>query len=185
MIRNKGEREYSVARGYVQSMYLIVTNSARMTTPYDFPFVLAFNQLAGFAAELYFKAFLGASGVDPKTLRAPAVRHSLAKLHQLCLDNGFTSVKALWIVNKLGPQHETYEFRYLKPNSEFETLDLYELFPAFSELDRIVDAFIGASKSRGLQPDSDWNLPPNAGWRMPLPYHGLRATTVRLGSSTE
>jgi hypothetical protein len=185
MIRNEGEREYGVAKGYVQSMYLIVTNPARMTTPDDTPFVLAFNQLAGFAAELYFKSILVANAVPQQVLRGKAARHNLAKLSELCLEKGLSTTGADWLVEALGRHHGSYEYRYLLPDSEFVTIDIYRLFEAFSELDRAVDAFIGASKSRGLTPTGSWILPPNIGWRMPSPYAVLRPTTVTLGGSVK
>jgi hypothetical protein len=179
-MHGRGGREYSVAKGYVQSAFLIVTNPARMTVPDDRSFVLAVSQLFGFAAELYFKGFLIASGVEPRVLRNSIVRHNLAKLHEMSIERGLSLELASWLVEVLGTQHKSHEFRYMTEQSSYTALDLTRAFAAFSELDLIVDAFIGASAAFGLTPRRGWDLPRHLAWRLPVQYYCWHPTRVEL-----
>ena len=162
-----GKEEYAVAKGYVQSLYLILTNPARLQAPDDTSFYPAFGLLAGFAVELYLKAYLIHRGVSTADLRKGAVAHKLAILAAMCKTKGLSDVKLDWLVRKLGDHHASYEFRYMKPSSEFYPIDLHRLFKAFSRLDRAVDVAIGASASKRLSADDDWIFPPDGAWRFP------------------
>lgn len=69
---------YSTARGYIQSAYLIMTNHNRFQVPNDITFVLAYHMLLGFAVELYLKSYLTHTGHNERELRNAAVRHNLS-----------------------------------------------------------------------------------------------------------
>ena len=67
------EEPYSVAKGYVQSAYAMMTNPYRLQLPDDITLFMAFHMLCGFAAELYFKAFLAHKGYSDAQLRKPKI----------------------------------------------------------------------------------------------------------------
>lgn len=161
------EEPYSVAKGYVQSAYALMANPHRLQLPDDTTFFMAFHMLCGFAAELYFKAFLAHKGHTESSLKKPDVRHDLGKLQQMCLSEGLNEQGSKLLVDCLGVRHKSFEYRYMKRDATYETVALRDIFFAFSELDAVVDTAIGASSSRGGTPGGKWVFPNDGAWRFP------------------
>ncbi|MBN8991876.1 MAG: hypothetical protein J0H42_26850 [Rhizobiales bacterium] len=161
------EEPYSVAKGYVQAAYAMMTNPHRMQLEDDTSLFMAFHMLCGFAAELYLKAFLVKKGYSEAQLRKRELRHDLVQLRALCHSSGLFNTGADQLVDLLAQKHKTFEFRYMKKSSEYRTMDLQLIFLAFSSLDQIVDKIIGASASRGKMPRGGWTFPDDGPWRLP------------------
>lgn len=162
------EEPYSVAKGYVQSAYAMMTNPARLQLPDDISFFMAFHMLCGFALELYLKAYLVHKGYSESYLRKKEVGHNLLKLRELCVSEGLYHSGADMLVGLLAKHHAGFEFRYMKRNSTYWTEDLRTIFAAFSSLDRTVDGIIGASAGYGRKPGGRWDFPSDGAWRLPL-----------------
>lgn len=161
------EEPYSVAKGYVQSAYSMLANPFRLQLPDDTTFFMAFHMLCGFAVELYLKAYLAHKGFTEGQLKKHEIRHDLSKLHELAKNEGFSDSGTGILVELLGEKHKNFEFRYMRKASMYKTLTLQEIFAAFSSLDVVVDACIGASASRGKSPSGAWNFPADGEWRFP------------------
>ena len=158
---------YSTAKGYVQSAYVMMASEYRFAAPEDSTFVLGFHMLAGFAAELYLKAYLSHKGHDDKELREQGVRHNLKALLALAKADGFSSVAAERLVDLLSDNHESFEFRYMKSTSTYTARSLNEVFEDFSNLDNLVDVAVGASASKGKSPGGVWKIAAEkAEWRL-------------------
>jgi hypothetical protein len=138
---------YAVAKGYMQSAFLIMTNGLRLQTPDDTSFFLAFHMLCGFALELYLKAYLAHKGYSEEQLKRYG--HDLARLHDRCKAEGMSDTNADTLVGLLAEKHLNFEFRYMKPASEYRAMDLQVVFLAFSSVDQTVDSAIGASATKG------------------------------------
>jgi hypothetical protein len=161
------EEPYSVAKGYVQSAYAMMTNPHRLQLPDDTSFFMAFHLLCGFAVELYFKAFLTHKGYGDAQLREQRIRHDLEKLRDQCSSEGLYSTGADLLVNLLADKRRNFEYRYMRRTTEYHTIDLRAIFSAFSSLDRLVDTAIGASATRGKAPGGWWKFPSDGPWRFP------------------
>jgi hypothetical protein len=161
------EEPYSVAKGYVQSAYAMMTNPHRLQLPDDTTFFMAFHMLCGFAVELYLKAFLAHKGYTDAQLRHN-IRHNLARLRDRCRAEGLYDTGADMLVDLLSTKHKSFEFRYMKRESEYLTADLQAIFSAFSSLDRAVDTAIGASAAKGKSAGGSWKFPSDGPWRFPL-----------------
>jgi hypothetical protein len=162
------EEPYSVAKGYVQSAYAMMTNPYRLQLPDDITLFMAFHMLCGFAAELYFKAFLAHKGYSDAQLRKREIGHDLTWLRDQCRSEGMYDTGADLLVDLLAGKHKNYEFRYMKRASEYRTMDLRHIFSAFSSLDRAVNTAIGASAARGKSARGSWKFPSDGPWRLPL-----------------
>lgn len=164
---NEAIRTYGTAKGYIQSAYLQVTNPLRLKLPNDTTLFLSFHLNAGFAAELYLKAFLYSTGHSEAELKSAAVRHDLEALLKIAEGDGFSDAGASALVNVLHKQHKSFEFRYMKADSSFTPNPLDQTFSAFSTLDTAVDTAVGASASFALTPGGAWALPLEfAAWRL-------------------
>jgi hypothetical protein len=98
------EEPYSVAKGYVQSAFAMMTNPYRLQLPDDITLFMAFHMLCGFAAELYFKAFLAHKGYSDAQLRKPKIGHDLTWLRASagpkgCMIPALTCWSTCWQVN--------------------------------------------------------------------------------------
>lgn len=123
--------------------------------------------LFGFAAELYLKSYLIHVGVDDKTLRSKALRHSISGLAKAAEERGLVCAELPMLVIHLDEKHSSYEFRYMQENSSYTAPSLDYIFGAFARLDLTIDNVVGASASKGLTPKLGWDVPPEcAYWRM-------------------
>jgi len=158
---------YSTAKSYVQSAYVMMASEHRFAAPEDSTFVLGFHMLAGFAAELYLKAYLAHKGHTEKELKGQGVRHNLKALLALAKADGFSSASAERLVDLLSDNHESFEFRYMKSTSTYTARSLNAVFEDFSHLDNFVDTEVGASASKGRSPGGLWKLADEkAEWRL-------------------
>lgn len=161
------EEPYSVAKGYVQSAYAMMTNPHRLQLSDDISLFMAFHMLCGFATELYLKAFLIHKGHNERDLRKREIGHDLLRLRALCLSEGLHHSGVDMLVGLLAKHHKEFEYRYMKRNVTYWTEDLRAIFSAFSHLDITIDAAIGASASRGVKGRGRWDFPMDGGWRLP------------------
>lgn len=168
-------RIYSTAKGYVQSTYLIVTSPDRYRVPDDTTFILSYHMLLGFAVELYFKSYLTHIGHAEVELRSSSVRHNLKKLLELSEADGFDLPAAKKLVDYLGEQHGSFEYRYMKSDSSYFVRYQAEVFAELDELDTYVDSEIGASAFKGKALSSGgWTVPADRnGWRVPRQISNL------------
>ena len=162
------QEPYSVAKGYVQSAFAMMTNPHRLQLPDDTTFFMAFHMLCGFAVELYLKAYLAHKGYTDTQLRHRDIRHDLTRLNDHCRAEGLYDSGADMLVNLLSEKHKSFEFRYMKKESEYLTADLRMIFSAFSSLNRAVDTAIGASAAKGNPPGGSWRFPTDGPWRFPV-----------------
>ncbi|HZV57726.1 MAG TPA: hypothetical protein VFF89_08630 [Sphingobium sp.] len=168
-------RAYSTAKGYVQSAYLIVVSAGRFRVPNDTTFILSYHMLLGFAVELYLKAYLTHTGHAEAELRRRGVRHNLKKLLELSEADGFTLPTVTKLVDYLNDQHDSFEYRYTKPDGSYFIRYQADVFAELDELDAYVDGEIGASASKGSTPST-------GGWLVPDDYNGWRIPTT-VGAS--
>ena len=110
------------------------------------------HMLAAFSIELYMKAWLLSAGVASQDVRK--MGHKLGELYRAALRNGLERQPEFGAVIMLfGPQHEDFTYRYADPvDRTIHTAVWGEVFPILDKLDIVVDEFIGASKSKGLEP---------------------------------
>lgn len=153
-------KNYSTARGYVQSIFLIATNERRYQANKDTPFILASMLLAGFAVELYLKAYLQRSG-----FKESIKTHDLRKLSHLCEKRGLPASKMKDLVDFFYQSHRDGLYRYMRGEHEYEVPKLHILFNLLSDLNNIVDEALGARASYGLEIDGQWNFPEKNNWR--------------------
>jgi hypothetical protein len=167
LLYNDPIRSYSTAKGYLQSAYLLVTSPGRYQLTDDTTIFLSFHMLCGFAVELYLKSFLASKGFDAKELRSHAVRHNLEKLYELAQDAGLQNDGAEPLIALLNDHHRNFEFRYMKPDSQYQAMHLTQMFSTLSSLDNAVDEAVGASVSRGVAPGGSWSLSGDVAlWRL-------------------
>ncbi len=162
---------YSIAKGYLQAAYLMMSNTTRFTElPDDRPVILAFHMQCGFAAELYLKSYLLSKGHTEAELRRAPVRHDLKALLGLVHNTGIESRDAEYLVDLLHDGHKSFAYRYMDENNSYVLSPPKRMFRAFSTLDYLVNVSVGASASKGLEASrSEWNLPDPLGyWRLPI-----------------
>jgi hypothetical protein len=159
--------DYSTAKGYVQSAFLIMANPYRFQASNDTTFFLSFHLLLGFSVELYLKAYLRHTGHSEKDLKSFGVRHNLEKLLELSEADGFALPAAKSLVDYLTKQHGNYEYRYPNIDGSYRARSLGELFGELNQLDWYIDSAVGASASHGKAPSTvGWTMPPEFNvWR--------------------
>ena len=110
------------------------------------------HMLAAFSIELFLKAWLLSAGVSSQDIRK--MGHKLGDLYQAARRDGLEPQPEFGAVIMLfGPQHEDFTYRYAEPgNKMIHTAVWGEVFPILDKLDIVVDGFIGASRSKGLEP---------------------------------
>lgn len=158
---------YSTARGYVQSAFCIMCSTERLTLPNDTTFFLSFHMLAAFALELYLKAYLLSCDFTEKEMKEAG--HNLEKLYGLAVSEGLKAFGVAEMAKALHAHHSTFEYRYMRPDTNFRTASLGAIFQTFTALNRFVDTAVGASASKGLSGDGAWIFPADRpDWRFPV-----------------
>lgn len=138
---------YSTAKSYVQSIVMIDRSPDRNTLEGRFATVLPMSMLAGFALELYFKAWLLEVGRPPKEVKEYG--HRLTDLYADVRKEGLPDIHLLDdLVSKLGG-HEDYTFRYIEERSTVASIIWDAAIQVFIELDNVVDAKLSAGAARG------------------------------------
>ncbi len=102
--------------------------------------------LAGFALELYFKAWLLEVGRPPDEVKAYG--HQINDLYAEVIKEGLPVVNLLGqLVGALSKGHgrPDFTFRYIEEGSEVANIKWDVVFEIFEKLDKAVDAKIGAT----------------------------------------
>lgn len=159
-------RPYSTAKGFAQGAFAMMANPLRFQTPDDTTFILSFHHLIGFSVELYLKAFLMEKGMKETKLMYKPYGHSLQNLLAAAKEKEFSCSEGDSLVEYLKP-HETYDYRYIKNETEYKLQRIDYIFKCLSALDRYVDATTGASASHGKEIGRGWVMPKEAAhWRI-------------------
>ena len=155
---------YAIARGYVESIYTIVTSERRFHFGDDTLFAHTVMFLAGFATELYLKAYLQSKGVSGRPIRT----HDLERLELLSVEKGLDVLRTGDLVALLSEPHKNHLYRYPKLRDKLSFYGLSNLFSDFSVLDIAIDEAVGATASIGGTGGNQWTLPKNKDlWRFP------------------
>jgi hypothetical protein len=164
----KAKPPYSTAKGFCQGALSMMASPCRFQLPDDTTLILSFHHLVGFAVELYLKSFLIKQGISEKELMFKPYGHNLNNLLQKAKENSFKCQECDELVSGL-KQHETYEYRYLKNETNYRLQPIYFIFELLNALDFYVDTIIGASVDRGLEAKPrGWVIPKSIGhWRIP------------------
>lgn len=140
---------YSTAKGYLETCKMIY-----LSPLYEDRVILcspSMHLLIGFSIELFLKSWLLHSDVKSKSVRAAG--HKLMTLYDLCRECAFPIVEGLPpLIRSIDEQHRTSAYRYLEPDGIYLHLSFKDAFITMDKLDYCVDDFIGASKSKGLEP---------------------------------
>ena len=146
---------YSTARGYVKTLHLIQVgkgalgpDAAEKLMPGT---ILAMSQLAGFALELYGKAWLLGHGLDAEKVRKYG--HDITKIYKDAEQHGLVvsdSIREL--IDAFVAGHKDFTFRYIEKDVSVNTINWTAAFAVFAQLDLIVDVNIGASEKFSLPP---------------------------------
>lgn len=150
---NQSHSRYSTAKEYVETIKLALS-SPHHKGQHVIIAVRPTHLLAGFALELYLKAWLLADGEDEK--KVEKYGHKLIDLHAAAVNRGFPKVPEIEsLVGKLAEPHgqnRDYVFRYTELNHKIDTLDWVVELETFHKIDLIVDTHVGASKLYGMVP---------------------------------
>jgi len=146
-------RRYSTAKEYVEAIKLILS-SPHHRGQHAMMAIRPSHLLAGFAVELYLKAWLLADGRPSDAVQKQG--HRLLDLYGSALARGFTNdARIRKLVENLAEPHgqnRDHVFRYSQASSEIKPLIWTSVLPIFDALDVVVDTHVGASASHGPKP---------------------------------
>lgn len=132
---------FAAARGYLEAIKMICTSPHMDSENRVVITVLPLNMLAGFALELYFKAWLLSQGRPSKEVRAYG--HKVAKLFADAQSFGLPAVKDLdQVVDSLADGHEDFTYRYIEQGADVNLVRWELALPILDVLDNIVEAEI-------------------------------------------
>lgn len=121
---------FKAADGHRQAVkllhpHLIFTDGGKGSTS----LLLAFNNVLGFAIELYLKAFLAKHGYEAKQLSGKPFSHDLGNLYNAAMAKGFDYQEFALkdIIGFIGPSHAAYTYRYPKPDSSYMSINQMDL----------------------------------------------------------
>lgn len=113
--------------------------------------ILPLHMLAGFALELYLKAWLLQAGRSSKEVKN--YRHDIKTLYDHAKMDGLPAIEKLQeLKDHFAGPHSDFTYRYIEPGSQMNDTNWTVAFRVFDELNREVDTFLGASAAHGLQP---------------------------------
>jgi len=142
---------YHIAKGYFQSVFMILRSPDRNSEKREMLTLLSMSLLAGFALELYFKAWLLASGRPSRQVRAYG--HKIRELYAEAKAEGLPATTGLSeLVDALATGHQDFTFRYLNDGDVVQNIRWSVAVQVLDKLDNVVDAKVGASASYGLDP---------------------------------
>ena len=149
MQEDEATLRYSTAKGYIQACKMIVLSEHYASN--IITVVLPMHMLAAFGLELYLKAWLLRAGIKSKVVRGYG--HSVEGLYVEAKRLALPEIDKLQEMKDhfAGP-HSDFTYRYISPGAEMDNTNWLLAFDVFDELDVVVDKFIGASVSHGLQP---------------------------------
>lgn len=142
---------YHTAKGYFQSAIMICRSPERNNEARKTLTILSMSMLTGFALELYFKAWLLASGHSSPKVRA--YNHGMNELYADAKIEGLPSINQLdGLVDALSKGHEDFTYRYINDGDQVNNIIWETAFQVLNNLDDVVDAKVGASALYGLVP---------------------------------
>lgn len=144
----EAQHRYATARGYLQTVRTIQLSP--IYPGREITFILSMHLLAGFAIELYFKAWLLQAGMPSSEVRK--LGHNLARLFHEVAQHNFPNIAQLSeIVGIFAAPHKELIYRYLDEGDSIDAANWPIVLAVLSELDIAVDTFTEASTSQGLQ----------------------------------
>lgn len=147
--QDEAEMRYSTARGYMIACKMLFSSPQRAGR--EIATILPMHMLAGFALELFLKAWLLKAGLASLDVRG--MGHDIKKLYRRSKEKNLPFVLGLdSVVDALAAPHGDYTFRYMNSSDKMVALGWAGTFPIFDQLDIAVDTFVGASASHGLLP---------------------------------
>ena len=150
MALNEAILRYSTAKGYVQCIKIIFLSDEYKDKD-EVTAILPMHMLAGFALELYLKAWLLGSNVDSKSVSK--FGHDVCALYAEAIRVDLPTINGLEpLKNHLARPHADFTFRYLESSDIIQNTNWPVAFQVFGELDAVIDTMIGASASQGLPP---------------------------------
>ena len=153
MFNREAYNRYATAKEYVEAIKLVLT-SPHYKDKHVMIAIRPTHLLAGFALELYLKAWLPAAGVSSKEVQNYG--HKLRDLYSTATVRGFTSDgdirRLIEHVAEPHGQNQDYMYRYTRNDAEIEPLIWPVVLPIIDKLDNIVDEHVGASANHGLKP---------------------------------
>src|SRR5688500_5428466 len=116
MTHNEATMRYTTAKGYVQACKMIVL-SAHYKGAYKGSVMLPLHMLAGFAAELYLKAWLLHAGVASTDVKNYG--HKLTELFTDASKAGLPAILQLdKVISHLAGPHSDFTYRYIMPGDQ-------------------------------------------------------------------
>lgn len=145
----EAQHRYATARGYLQTVRTILLSP--IYPGREITFVLSLHLLAGFATELYLKAWLLQAGIPSSDVKRS--RHDIASLFQEVERHNFPNIARLdEIVSGFAAPHKELTYRYLDEGDSINPANWPIVLAVLSELDIAVDTFTGSSATQGRQP---------------------------------
>ena len=153
---------FATARQYIEAIKMICTSPHIDSEQRVAMTVLPLNMLAGFALEIYFKAWLLAAGRDSKTVKA--FGHKVTELYGEALGEDLPDVAQLpELVQALGEGHEDFTYRYIDSGATVNLIRWEYAIAVLDALDDIVEfRVVAAARTRGIP------VPPTARERRAL-----------------
>ena len=150
MQHNEAILRYASAKGYTNACVMIY-RSVDYKDANIFAMVLPMHMLGAFALELYLKAWLlGASGASKDVKE---FGHNIALLYNNARERGLPDIDRLEnLKDHLASPHGDYTFRYINRGDKINNTNWPLAFKILTDLDKEVDAFVGASTAQGLKP---------------------------------
>lgn len=134
---------FAAARGYLEAIKMICTSPHMNSESRVVYTVLPLNMLAGFALELYFKAWLLLQGEPSRKVRAYG--HKVEKLFAEAQSLGLPAVQDLdQLVDAMAAGHEDFTYRYIEEGADVNLVRWELAVPVFDALDEVVHAKIPA-----------------------------------------
>ncbi|MGN6123885.1 MAG: hypothetical protein ACTHOJ_13115 [Sphingomonas oligoaromativorans] len=135
--RVEGANRYLTALGYVEAAKINCLGPGGILGPRNAIMTLPVNMLAGFALELYFKAFLLFSGLNSKVVRGYG--HHLRDLFDVAKSMEMPAINGLdKLVDDLAEGHEDFISRYVDSGDAIRTADWKVAFSIFERLHDVV-----------------------------------------------
>ena len=154
------------ARGFVESMFVMLSSQERLVLRDDGSLVQATMLLGGNAVELYLKAYLRQEGIKADDIKT----HDLKKLFNLCKEKGLASIdnpKIRGLIELFNEPHKTHQYRYIKVGDyERQVCSLPIFFEWFSALDSVITEAMGFPHYRSRS-GARWEFPEDKpDWRI-------------------
>ena len=116
-------------------------------------FMLPKGLLAGFALELYLKAWLRAKGRTSQELASRPFGHDIERLLTEAYGAGLHPIREInGVAQQLGEPHSQYDFRYVESAGSFSEVDWRFVIYSLCQLDEAVAAEINIAEPIGFDP---------------------------------